>query len=83
MVVAGLGQVSAIFTGGGTLVAWAFGACADAGIAGVGPAQLVRRNFFPVCTGIDRDDRSCYLSHVKLGRVKLRLVHRRHEVSAL
>ena len=52
VVLAALGQVAAIFTGGGTLVAWAFGACADAGIAGVGPAELVRRNFFPVCTGL-------------------------------
>ena len=52
VVLAALGQVAAIFTGGGTLVAWAFGACADAGVSGVGPAQLVRRNFVPVCTGI-------------------------------
>jgi hypothetical protein len=52
VVLAALGQVAAIFTGGGTLVAWAFGACADAGISGVSPAALVRRNFFPVCTGL-------------------------------
>jgi hypothetical protein len=51
-VLAALGQVAAIFTGGGTLVAWAFGACADAGISGVNPADLVRRNFFPVITGL-------------------------------
>lgn len=51
-VLAALGQVAAIFTGGGTLVAWAFGACADAGVAGVNPADLVRRNFVPVVTGI-------------------------------
>lgn len=50
-VLAALGQVVGIFTGGGTLVAWAFGACADAGIAGVAPAELVRRNFWPVLTG--------------------------------
>ena len=50
-VLAALGQVTTIFTGGGTLVAWAFGACADAGIAGVATAELVRRNFFPVITG--------------------------------
>lgn len=49
---AGLGQVITIFTGGGTLVAWAFGACADAGISGISPAQLVRRNFLPVFAGI-------------------------------
>lgn len=52
VVLAALGQVAAIFTGGGTLVAWAFGACADAGISGVNPAALVRRNFFPVVTGL-------------------------------
>jgi hypothetical protein len=51
-VLAALGQVAAIFTGGGTLVAWAFGACADAGISGINPADLVRRNFFPVITGL-------------------------------
>ena len=52
VVLAALGQVAAIFTGGGTLVAWAFGACADAGVSGVNPADLVRRNFVPVVTGI-------------------------------
>lgn len=52
VVLAALGQVAAIFTGGGTLVAWAFGACADAGISGVSPADLVRRNFVPVLTGL-------------------------------
>lgn len=51
-VLAALGQVVTIFTGGGTLVTWAFGACADAGIAGVTPAELVRRNFFPVISGL-------------------------------
>lgn len=51
-VLSALGQVVTIFTGGGTLVAWAFGACADAGIAGVTPAELVRRNFFPVVSGL-------------------------------
>lgn len=51
-VLAGLGQVVTIFTGGGTLVAWAFGACADAGIAGVSPAELVRRNFIPIAAGL-------------------------------
>ena len=51
-VLAALGQVAAIFTGGGTLVAWAFGACADAGISGINPSDLVRRNFVPVVTGL-------------------------------
>jgi len=52
VVLAALGQVVTIFVGGGTLVAWAFGACADAGIAGVTPTELVRRNFFPVLAGL-------------------------------
>ncbi len=51
-VLAGLGQVAAIFAGGGTLAAWAFGVAADAGIAGVSPQDLVRRNFVPVMTGV-------------------------------
>lgn len=51
-VLAGLGQVAAIFAGGGTLAAWAFGAAADAGIAGVSPQELVRRNFVPVLSGV-------------------------------
>tara|TARA_R110002096_G_scaffold64920_3_gene158024 strand:- start:12648 stop:14111 length:1464 start_codon:yes stop_codon:yes gene_type:complete len=51
-VLAALGQVAAIFTGGGTLVAWAFGACADAGVSGINPSDLVRRNFIPVMTGL-------------------------------
>ncbi|WP_249979174.1 hypothetical protein [Vreelandella olivaria] len=51
-VLAALGQVTAIFAGGGTLAAWAFGVAADAGIAGVSPAELVRRNVVPVLTGV-------------------------------
>jgi len=50
-VLAALGQVVTIFTGGGTMVAWAFGACADAGIANVSPVDLVRRNLVPVLLG--------------------------------
>lgn len=49
---AAVGQVSAIFAGGGTLTAWAFGLAADAGIAGVNPIDLARRNFIPVISGI-------------------------------
>ena len=37
---------------GGTLCAWAFGVAADAGIAGVKPIDLVRRNFVPVMAGL-------------------------------
>lgn len=51
-VLASLGQVVTIFIGGGTLTAWAFGVVADAGIAGVKPVDLVRRNFIPVLLGI-------------------------------
>ncbi|MGO4886698.1 hypothetical protein ACJ2A9_02985 [Anaerobacillus sp. MEB173] len=51
-VLAALGQVAAIFAGGGTLAAWAFGVVADAGIAGVKPIDLVRRNFIPVMIGL-------------------------------
>lgn len=51
-ILSALGQVVTIFTGGGTMVAWAFGACADAGIANVAPIDLVRRNLVPVLSGI-------------------------------
>ena len=51
-VLAALAQVTSIFSGGGTLIAWAFGACADAGISGVDPTVLVRRNLIPVLIGI-------------------------------
>ena len=49
---AALGQVAAIWVGGGTLSAWAFGAVASAGVAGVEPADLVRKNFVPVMTAL-------------------------------
>ena len=48
----GLGQVAAVFVGGGCLSAWAFGAVASAGVAGVSPADLVRKNFIPVISGL-------------------------------
>ncbi|MEZ2719995.1 hypothetical protein ACBP46_01015 [Paenalcaligenes hominis] len=51
-VLAAVGQVAAVFAGGGTLTAWAFGMAADAGIAGVNPAELARRNFVPVIAGL-------------------------------
>ncbi len=38
--------------GGGCLSAWAFGAVASAGVAGVSPAELVRKNFIPVMAGL-------------------------------
>ncbi|MDW7674482.1 MAG: hypothetical protein SCK28_08120 [Bacillota bacterium] len=49
---AALGQVAAIWAGGGTLTAWAFGVVADAGIAGVKPMDLVRQNFIAVMSGL-------------------------------
>jgi len=51
-VIAGLGQVAAVFVGGGTLSAWAFGAVASAGVAGVSAGDLVRKNFIPVISGL-------------------------------
>ena len=49
-VLAAIGQVSSIFCGGGTLVAWA--TVAVAGIAGVDPLELARKNFIPVISGL-------------------------------
>lgn len=51
-VLAALGQVAAIWVGGGCLSAWAFGAVASAGVAGVSAADLVRKNFAPVLLGL-------------------------------
>ena len=51
-ILGGLGQVGAVFVGGGCLSAWAFGAVASAGVAGVSPSDLVRKNFIPVMSGL-------------------------------
>ena len=51
-VLASIGQMGAIWAGGGTLVAWSFGLVATAGIAGVNPLELARKNFIPVITGL-------------------------------
>ena len=51
-VLAALGQVGAIFSGGGTITAWAFGLVATAGVAGVSPIDLARKNFIPVMSGL-------------------------------
>lgn len=51
-VLAGLGQVAAIWVGGGCLSAWAFGAVASAGVAGISSAELVRKNLVPVLGGL-------------------------------
>lgn len=48
---AALGQLGAIWTGGGTLVAWS-SLIAIAGFCGVSVMELVRRNFFPVMIGL-------------------------------
>lgn len=48
---AALGQLGAIWTGGGTLVAWS-SLIAIAGFCGVSVMELVRRNFFPVIIGL-------------------------------
>ena len=47
-----LGQVAAVWSGGGTIVAWCFGLAATAGIAGVSPLELARKNFLPVAAGL-------------------------------
>ncbi|EEG76079.1 hypothetical protein [Dethiobacter alkaliphilus] len=51
-VLAALGQVGAVFSGGGTITAWAFGLVATAGVAGVSPLELARKNFIPVMSGL-------------------------------
>lgn len=51
-VLAASGQIASIFTGGGTLSAWAFGLVATAGVAGVAPMDLARKNFIPVLCGL-------------------------------
>lgn len=49
---AAIGQMGSVWSGGGTLTAWAFGLVATAGIAGVSPMELARKNFIPVITGL-------------------------------
>ncbi|RXT01542.1 hypothetical protein [Ammoniphilus sp. CFH 90114] len=48
---AAIGQMGAVWTGGGTLIAWS-SLVAVAGFAGVSVIELARRNFFPVVTGL-------------------------------
>lgn len=47
-----IGQMGAIWSGGGCLTPWAFGLAATAGIAGVNPQDLVRKNLLPVGLGL-------------------------------
>ncbi|QSQ10356.1 hypothetical protein H0A61_02761 [Koleobacter methoxysyntrophicus] len=51
-VLAAIGQLGAVWSGGGTLTAWGFGLVVTAGITGVPPAELARRNFIPVVSGL-------------------------------
>ena len=46
-----LGQIGAVYTGGGTLIAWS-SLVAVAGIVGVPVLELARKNFIPVITGM-------------------------------
>lgn len=49
---AAIGQMGAIWSGGGTLMAWAFGLVVAAGVANVKPIDLARKNFIPVMSGL-------------------------------
>ncbi|MDR1482734.1 MAG: hypothetical protein LBI74_08925 [Synergistaceae bacterium] len=49
---AAAGQMGSVWSGGGTLVPWCFGLAATAGVAGVSPTELARKNFIPVCCGL-------------------------------
>ena len=46
-----IGQMGAIWTGGGTIVAWS-SLVAIAGFCGVSVLALVRKNFIPVISGL-------------------------------
>ncbi|ABR47170.1 conserved hypothetical protein [Alkaliphilus metalliredigens QYMF] len=46
-----LGQIGAVWVGGGTIIPWS-GLIAVAAISGVLPMDLARRNFIPVMTGL-------------------------------
>ena len=48
-VMAALGQIAAIFVGGGTIVPW--GLIPVAAICNVSPVELARKNLVPVCLG--------------------------------
>ena len=49
LVMAALGQIAAIFVGGGTIVPW--GLIPVAAICNVSPLELARKNLIPVCIG--------------------------------
>jgi len=48
---AAIGQMGAIWSGGGTVIAWS-SLVAVAGLTGVSTVELVRKNFFPVLFGL-------------------------------
>ncbi len=48
---AAIGQLGAIWSGGGALIAWS-SLIAVAGFCGVSAIELVRKNFFPVVIGL-------------------------------
>ncbi|QTM99229.1 hypothetical protein ERJ70_07890 [Sediminibacillus dalangtanensis] len=50
-VLAAIGQMGSIWTGGGTIIAWS-SLVAIAGFCGVPVMELVRKNFLPVMTGL-------------------------------
>lgn len=50
-VLTSVGQVASIWVGGGTVVPWS-GVCVAAGVAGVQPEALARRNLGPVTLGL-------------------------------
>lgn len=50
-ILAAIGQMGAIWTGGGTIIAWS-SLVAIAGFCGVSALELARKNFLPVITGL-------------------------------
>lgn len=50
-VLAAIGQMGAVWSGGGTLIAWS-SLVAVAGFLQISPLELARKNFFPVITGL-------------------------------
>ncbi|MEH6958035.1 hypothetical protein [Neobacillus drentensis] len=50
-VLAAIGQMGAVWSGGGTLIAWS-SLVAVAGFLQISPLDLARKNFFPVITGL-------------------------------
>jgi hypothetical protein len=50
-VLAAIGQMGAVWSGGGTLIAWS-SLVAVAGFLQISPLELARKNFFPVVTGL-------------------------------